>query len=142
MTTEQIEAWLKEVSGGFLEVLYAGTSILFCVIGIIGAYTFSSIKGRFNPFFIGFPFLLYTANIAGIVYMVFTDTRAKDELIAVIVGCVTNLLFLYPHLVFTMETKAGLLATSTYKSTVAHWCCCCKGGSARKKNNPDDDVVT
>lgn len=92
--------------------------------------------GKFNFFFALVPVLLYTANIAGLLY--FLLEMYKEEYIVAGVGCAVNCLCLYPHLAFMVEVKRGIMISKNYKRA-AHWCCCAKknragsGTSSRKE---------
>jgi hypothetical protein len=94
-------------------------------MGFVGAYKFNSTRGRFNIFIAAVPLILYTLNIAGLIYILIA--LYPKEFIAVTVGCVANVIFAYPHLVFISEIKRGVINNETYnKSTESHWCCCSK----------------
>jgi len=146
VNSDDVVAWFKAASKGYYEVSYASVSICCCLMGIIGALRFNLIKGRFNIFLAALPLILYTLNVAGLLYLLIAVHQ--KEFIAVTIGCVANIIFAYPHLVFISEIKRGVIKIDTYKSIQSHWCCCCKKKARGaptmqpEREKFDDSIVT
>lgn len=117
------------------EFIYAGFSILFCLLGLFGGYKFNVVMWNVNFFLASIPFLFFTVNISGLLYFFFA--MFPKEIIILSIGCVANVVYLYPHVVFFFEVKKGIMNSGMFytKNDVSHWCCCTKGSKTLDASN-------
>jgi hypothetical protein len=80
-------------------------------------------------------------NISGLLYFFFAIF--PKEIIILSLGCVANVVYLYPHVVFFFEVKKGIMNSGMFytKNDVSHWCCCNKGSKTldASKETSDND---